>query len=271
MTVSFRPGGKKEESKRPVGRSGVLYGPPFSGKTSTLQYDKSIRVLLIDFDKNSAVLESEENVDILGVSDFEEYLTVKEGVRAGTIQLGDVKIPANYDLYVVDSFTSFEEKIKDWVVSVYAPKRAREIEGKFGARTDWQDLQDREIRETRDWQEMTRRVDKPINVLWIGHDMESTDSDDFKKKMQLRLQGKYAAPGISSAVDAVFYMYKHVDLKEPMKQAFGIYTIDSLQGQNVILQASARLPVAERQKMPQVIWWPKWGEVYKQLGATNLK
>lgn len=264
MAISFKPGGAAPATKGPVGRSGVLYGPPFSGKTSTLQYDPSIRVLLIDFDKNSSVIEHCKNVDIIGVNKYDEYLTIKEGVETGKMVINGQAIPMNYDLYIFESVTRFEEIIKEWVVITYAPKRSREIKEKFGAQTDWADLQDTEIRQVRDWQSMTRRPNNPINVLWIGHDMNAPTTDGFNEKLQLRLQGKYAAPGIMSAVDAVFYMYKVKD-ETSKKMGFGIYTMDA-----GAIQAEARLSFQKREEMPEIIWWPKWGDVYRQLGATNL-
>mgnify|MGYP000971714320 CR=1 FL=1 len=266
MAVTFKPGGAAITGNKPKeGRSVVLYGPPFSGKTSTLQYDASVRVCIIDLDKNSSVVEDSANVTIFGCDTFEDYLGIKEGVRAGKYKVpGGPEIPMNYDLYVVDSFTRFEELIKAYIVESYAPKRKREIESKFGAQTDWQDLQDHEVREVREWQAMTRRANNPINILWIGHDMEDPNSGDFNKRLQLRLQGKYAAPGIMGAVDAVFYMHKAKNEKTG-QVGFGIYTLDHNE-----IKAEARLPVKQRLEMPQVIWFPKWGDIYRMLGATNL-
>lgn len=275
MAITFKPGKQRvhePEALKPEGRSAILYGPPFSGKTSTLQYDKSIRVLLLDFDKNSGVIASEENVDILGLDSMEDYLTVKEGIKNGKGKIGGVDVVFDYDLYVVDSFTRFEELIKRYVATVYAPNRKREIADKFGAQTDWQDLQDREVEEVREWQTMTRSPKNPVNILWIGHDMESKDSSDFAKKIQLRLQGKYAAPGIMSAVDAVFYMAKipNPDKASTVRNVYGVYTIDLTVG-NVTYKADMRVPARERMQLPDFIKYPKWGEVYGLIGATNLK
>lgn len=266
MAITFKPGGAAiTGNKSKEGRSVVLYGPPFSGKTSTLQYDPSVRTLLIDLDKNSSVLEESANVTIIGCDTYQEYLDIKEGVRAGKYKVpGGPEIPMNYDLYVIDSFTRFEELIKEYVVEIYAPKRNREIKGKFGAQTDWDDLQRIEIEEVRDWQAMTRRSANSVNILWIGHDMEARTSDEFNKTLQLRLQGKYAAPGIMGAVDAVFYMYKAKN-EQTGQMGFGIYTMDKGP-----VKAEARLPVKKRLQMPELIWFPKWGAIYRQLGATNL-
>lgn len=262
MAVTFKRGGMTEEHKKAVGRSIVLYGPPFSGKTSSLQYDPTVRTLLIDLDKNSSVIEECGHVDILGVSTFQEYLDVKEGVRAGKMMWYGQEIIMDYDLYVVDSFTSFEEAIKEWVVETYVPERKREVKARFGVQSDWQDLQKTEVEEVRDWKEMTRREVSPINIIWIGHDMADPNVEDYQKRLQLRLQGKYAAPGIMSAVDACFYMLKAAN--DQGQTVFGIYTMDE-----GAIKAEARLPVAKRLEMPKVIWWPKWGEILATLGARK--
>lgn len=269
MGITFKQGGAVGVSNTKEGRSAVLYGAPFSGKTSTLQYDKSIKIALIDFDKNSGVVANEGNVTIFGVESYEDLVMIREGVAAGVLKVGGQAIKMDFDLYAIDSFTSYEEAVKRYIAGVYAKDRKREIATKFGAQSDWQDLQDHEVKEVREWQKLTRRPNNPINVLWIGHDMEALGSNDFAKKIQIRLQGKYAAPGIMSAVDAVFYMIKTPDPKDASKLYFGVYTMDQTQG-GTTYQAAARIPVKERLAMPAIIWWPKWGEIYRQIGATNI-
>jgi hypothetical protein len=169
----------------------------------------------------------------------------------------------DYDLYVIDSFTRFEELIKTWVATVYAPKRKREIEDKFGTQTDWQDLQDEEVRQVRFWQALTRRYENPINILWIGHDMEVAGTG-FDTVIQLRLQGKYAGPGIMGAVDGLFYMVKQWSDKHN-QYAYGIATLD--QGK---ARAQVRLPREDRKELPTHIWFPKWGEVFRKMGSTAI-
>ncbi len=269
MAITFKQGGNVGVSNTKEGRSAVLYGPPFQGKTSTLQYDKSIKVALIDFDKNSGVVANEDNITIFGADTYEDLVMIREAAAAGVLKIGGQVIKMDFDLYAIDSFTSFEEAVKVYVAGTYAKDRKREISTKFGAMSDWQDLQDHEIAEVRAWQKLTRRPNNPINVLWIGHDMEALGSNDFAKRIQIRLQGKYAAPGIMSAVDAVFYMIKAPDPKDPNKLYFGVYTLDQTQG-GTTYQAAARIPVKERLAMPPIIWWPKWGDIFRQIGATNI-
>ena len=262
--VVRKPGDKV--TTRKTGKSVVLYGPPLVGKTSTLGADSKWRVCLIDLDKNSTVVEEAENITIISLDSFEEYLSIKEGVDRGVWEIPGTKdkLKMDFDLYAIDSFTRMEELIKKWVATSYAPNRKREISTKFGAQTDWQDLQDREIQEVRDWQAMTKRANNPINVIWIGHDMQVTNEYGQAIATQLMLQGKYAAPRIGSAVDAMFYMFKMQNPKNPDEVARGIYTLN-----HGIIQAEARVSPNRRNEIPKVIWNPKWSEVFAMLNGEN--
>lgn len=258
--VVRKPGTNTTTNKS--GKIVVLYGPPLVGKTSTLANDPSIKICLIDLDKNSTVIEGSDHITIIGVDSFEEYLAVKEGVDRGVFKYPGGELKMDFDLYVIDSFTRMEELIKRWVVDTFAPNRKREIGNKFGAQSDWQDLQDREIQEIRDWQAMTKRGDRPINALWIGHDMQVTNEFGQAIATQLMLQGKYAAPRIGSAVDAMFYMFKKTNPKNPEQVARGIYTLN-----DGIINAEARVHPRNRPKIPKIIWNPKWSEVFAMLNG----
>jgi hypothetical protein len=256
MAFTVRKPGDKTAAKK-TGKSVVLYGPPMVGKTSTLDGDPKFRICLVDMDKNSSVVEESPNVTIIGCDTFEDYLAVKAGVRDGVFKYPGGELKMDFDLYAVDSFTTMEEKIKRYVVDAYAPNRKREISSKFGAQSDWGDMQDIEIQEVRDWQAMTKRAENPVNVLWIGHDTGVVNEMGQTVATQLMLQGKYAAPRIGSAVDAMFYMFK---AEKDGKVYRGIYTLDS-----GIYKADARIPVARRGDLPQVVWNPKWSEIFKIL------
>jgi hypothetical protein len=236
--------GKKAETKG-EGRSIVLYAPPFAGKTTYLA-DPEVKVLLADMDHNTSPLDDADNVTIFPIDSFEDYLEFKTSVQRGYFQIDGEKIPCkDYDVIALDSFTRFEELIKKYVATKYAPNRKREIEGKFGAQTDWDDLQSREVAEVREWQAMTRS--QGFNVLWIGHDMAINDSLTGQvARIQLALQGKYASARIMSAVDAVMYLHKYEDKDKTIKRV--IYT------QNFgAVQADARLPVEKRAKLPSAL------------------
>jgi hypothetical protein len=241
------------------GFSIVLYGPPLVGKTTTLANDPDCRVCLIDFDKNTTTVEESDNVTIIHVDSIEEYFEVKKGVDEGIFTYPGGQLVMDFDLYVVDSFTTFEEKMKKWVAEIFVPTRAREVKGRFGAQSDWEDLQRHELDEVRDWQAMTKRLKNPINIMWIGHDMTLLNDMGQAYATAIMLQGKYVGPRIISAVDAVFYMSKI--RASDGKLYRGIYTQD-----HSIFRADARIPIHRRDDLASIIYNPKWGEVLEAMG-----
>lgn len=262
--------GKKPEA-RGEGRSIVVYGAPFVGKTTSLA-DPDVKVLLCDMDHNTSPLDDADNVTIYPVDSYEEYLEFKTSLERGYFIINKEKVPATgFDIIAFDSFTRFEELIKIYVRKTFAPNRKREIAEKFGAQSDWQDLQDIEVQQVRDWQAMTRT--KGFNVFWIGHDMtlfENPNAENQATNIRLALQGKYAAPRIMGAVDAVVYFAKvSVPNKEDPKKTDvirGMYT-----QQNGIIQADARLSVAKREKLPTFYPNPKWSKILPYLGYTKAE
>lgn len=242
----------------------VVYGAPFCGKTTSLA-DPNMKVLLGDMDHNTSPLDDAANVTIYPINQFEDYLVFKESVQRGYFEINGKKIPCvDYDIIALDSFTRFEELVKSWVARVYAPVRSREIKGKFGAQTDWDDLQSREVQEVRDWQAMTRS--HGFNVIWLGHDMAvNNEVTKQAQRIQLALQGKYASPRIMSAVDAIFYMSKEqVDDKDrPGKKKIirGLYT-----QQEGIIQADARMSIEKRAQLPHFIPTVEWSRILPFLG-----
>jgi len=261
MAISIRKPGEVLTQKKPTGRSVVLYGPPLVGKTTTLGNDPNFRVCVIDLDKNTTTIEESDNVTIIGCDSVNDYLAVKEGVDTGFLTLGKEKLKMDFDGYAIDSFTTLEEKYKTWVATELVPNRQRELKGRFGAQSDWEDLQRNEVGEVRDWQRMTKREKNPINVIWIGHDMTLTNEMGQAYATQLMLQGKYAAPRIVSAVDAVFYMFK---TEKDGKVHRGIFTQD-----RGIFKADARMPIDRRDDLKAVIYNPKWGEIFEAMGAEK--
>lgn len=250
-----------EQEARPEGRQIILYGPPFVGKTTTLA-DPGIRVLLGDMDHNTSPLDEADNVTIYPIDSYEDYLTFKESVERGYFVIEGKKVPCtDFDVIAMDSFTRFEELIKEYIPRVFAPNRSREIKGKFGAQTDWDDLQRHEVQEVRDWQAMTRS--HGFCVIWMGHDMSM--HDDLTKqvaRIQLALQGKYASPRIMSAVDAIFYMQK---VEKEGKIIRGAWT-----QQFGIVQADARLPIGKRAALPAYIPKLEWSKVLPYLGWKKI-
>jgi hypothetical protein len=269
--------GKKPEQRK-EGRSIVAYGPPFVGKTTSLA-DPDVRVLLADMDHNTSPLDTAENVDIFPIDSYEDYLVFRESVERGYFMMdkngffvlqGVQKIEMQeYDIIAFDSFTRFEELIKRYVRETFAPNRKRELAEKFGAQSDWQDLQDIEVQQVRDWQQLTRT--KGFNVIWIGHDMTLFNDPNAESRpthIQLALQGKYASSRIMGAVDAVVYFAKvsRPSKADPkvMELVRGMYT-----QQFGITQADMRLPVEKREKLQNFIPNPKWSKILPYLGYTK--
>lgn len=271
--------GKKPEQRK-EGRSIVAYGPPFVGKTTSLA-DPDVRVLLADMDHNTSPLDDAENVDIFPIDSYEDYLVFRASVERGYFMMdkngvfvlqGVQKIEMQeYDIIAFDSFTRFEELIKRYVRETFAPNRKRELAEKFGAQSDWQDLQDIEVQQVRDWQQLTRT--KGFNVIWLGHDMTLYNDPNAESRathIQLALQGKYASSRIMGAVDAVVYFDKiSVQSKEDPKKTEivrGMYT-----QQVGIKQSDVRLPIEKREKLPTWVPNPKWSKILPYFGYTKAE
>lgn len=257
-------GGKPEVRKE--GRQLVVYGEPFCGKTTSLA-DPDVKVLLCDMDHNTSPLDNADNVTIYPVDTYEEYLEFKKSVQRGYFEIDKKKIPCtDFDIICMDSFTRFEELVKVWVAESFAPSRAREIKGKFGCQTDWDDLQRTEVQEVRDWQAMTRT--HGFNVIWFGHDMaEYNDATKRISKISLALQGKYAAPRITASVDAYLYFSKEeVSNGKETKIVRGVYT-----QQFGVTRADARMSVEKREKLPNFVPSVKWSKLIPYLGGHIKK
>lgn len=253
------------------GRSILIYGPPFSGKTTSLA-DPDVKVLLFDLDHNTSPLDDADNVTIWPVDSYEDYEEGKKSVERGYFMIGKEKVPVgDMDIIAIDSFTRFEELIKQHVLHKFAPNRKRELSDKFGAQSDWQDLQDIEVKEVRDWQANTRS--HGFNVFWLGHDMTLYNDPNIETKathVQLALQGKYASTRIMSAVDAVCYFTKvsRPSKDDPKKTELirGMYTM-----QHGIVQADVRLSIEKRQQLPAFVPEPKWSKVLPYLGYRKAE
>jgi hypothetical protein len=264
--------GVKPESKG-EGRSLILYGPPYAGKTASLA-DPDCKVLLGDMDHNTSPLDDADNVTIFSIDTYENYEEFRESVRRGYFLIDKVKIPLEqFDIIALDSFTRFEELIKKYVLTTFAPNRKRELTTKFGAKSDWQDLQDIEVREARDWQAMTRT--HGFCVLWLGHDMNVYGDPNVETRVtrvQLALQGKYASSRIMGAVDGVLYFdkfEKNVPTKEDPKAKTIIRGVYTQQSGNI--QSDVRLTIDKRDKLPSFYPNPKWSKILPYLGYRKVE
>lgn len=237
----------KSQVAKGEGRSIIIYGAPFAGKTTYLA-DPECKVLLGDMDHNTTPLDHADNVTIYPIDSFEDYLEFKASVKRGYFIIDKEKIPCeDYDAIALDSFTRFEELVKRYIATAYAPNRKRDIsQDRFGAQSDWDDLQKIEVSEIREWQSLTRTMG--FNVLWLGHDMamrEDPNAETRVTRIQLALQGKFASPRIMGAVDAVLYFDKKTT-KDGIQRL--IYT-----QQQGVIQTDVRLPVEKRMKLPAII------------------
>jgi hypothetical protein len=246
----------------------LLYGKPKSGKTTTLG-ECGFKVLLADLEGGSAVLEGATNIDRIPIEKWEELIELGAAVKQGYIDYGNgEKFIIDHDLVVIDSISRVQDLCKEWVATVYAPNRKREIQGKFGAQSDWGDLKDKITGTVKAFHALTKRGDNSIHVGWIAHEAIQTDDvTGLPTNTKIQLQGKDTADTIMSVVDAIFYMVKSVqpDPNDEKKQVikYGILT-----EQSGIFQAAVRQSKfnKEAKKLPSAIMNPHWKTIFETLG-----
>lgn len=249
------------------GKSIGVYGAPFSGKSRRL-YTCGLKILLIDFDGSAgSVLHGAPNVMVLKnpqgnkLSTYDDYLYAKSVVQKGYIDTQQGKYMLDYDLVVLDSWTRILEAMKTYVVNGFAPNRSREVKGKFGAKSDWQDWQDLAVDESKWWHSLTKRGPQSINVMHIFH-------EEYNQQMgrtEFAIQGKYASQSIMAMLDAVFYQTK--------------FTTADAQGNNVVyyamytqnaghVYAEVRLP-ADKAPLPAMVTTDAtWRDILSHMNAV---
>ena len=247
----------KKPAKAKEGIHAILYDDPKTGKTSTLD-DPNMRVLLLDIEGGSAVLSDAENVDIVPIEKLEDLQEAAKLLKDNVFvdEEGNI-VPFNYGLVAIDSLTRLQDLVKDYVVRVLAPNRKREIQGKFGAQSDWRDFGIIMKDMVKFFHGLTKRGEKSINVMWIAH--RENIKDDVTGGIigtQIKMQGS-SAPEIMSVVDAIFYMVKK-DTDEGLK--FGIAT-----RKMGIVEAGVRQSKKE-ERLPDIIENPVWSEIFTKLG-----
>ena len=244
------------------GFCGILYGKPKTGKTSTAD-DPKFRTLLVDMEGGSAVLSQAKNVDRIAIEDFKDLIEVTESVKRGYFMIDGQKVKCDYDLYMIDSISAMQELVKQYVVSVHAPSRRREINGKFGAQADWGDLKDIITRTTKAWHNMTKRGEDSIHVIWVAHVQEIKDENTEQfVGTKIQMQGKDTADIIMAQVDGNFFMAKTVN-KETKEIEYGLLT-----DRSGIFEANYRKPKGN-EKLPLFIKNPVWSEIFEQLGYVR--
>lgn len=241
------------------GFHGILYGKPKTGKTSTMD-DPKLKVLLLDMEGGSAVLSEASNIDMISIPDYETLLAVGKDIESGKL--------IGYDMVALDSFTRFEDLVKEYIATKYAVNRRRGETKKFGdsAMQDWGDLQFLISKTVKWFHSLTKRGDNSIHVMWIAHVLE--DKDEVTSKVvgtKVALQGSKTPEIVTSVVDGLFYMYNRQVQEEGGKvhiergiltKAAGIYNAATRQSK-------------KRDPLPDKIVSPVWSEIFEQLGYTR--
>lgn len=244
----------------------ILYGDPKTGKTSTFG-DCGFNVLVLDLEGGSAVLDGCENIQRVPIEKWEDMVEVGESIRRGYFEAIDEtgakqKIPASFDLYVIDSISRLQEICKDYIALRYAPSRRRDIQGKFGAQADWGDLRTLLTGMVKAFHSLTKAGDKSVHIGWVAHKAMVKDPviDTKFIATKIQLQGGDTAEIIMSYVDGMFYMHKAPKKDKPEELVYGIFT-DTF-GINV---AGVRQP-KKAERLPRFIENPNWKEVFDRLG-----
>jgi hypothetical protein len=259
MPFSAIPAVKMLETK--VGRSIIEYGQPKTGKTYDFD-NPYLSVGVIDLDGTAeAVLGGAKNVTVyrqengMPIDKVTDYWDLKEQVANGTLK---------HDLWVVDSWTRLSEMFKEYVATEYVPNRKRELQGRFGAMSDWGDWQEMLVFEAKHWHAMTKDPRLAFTVVHIFH--ADKDVDGMSKIM---LQGSFGWKSIMSIVDAVFYKYKHVqaNAQDPNKQDVFYPLVTQMFNQgDLVINAEVRTG-KNQTRLPQFISPVNWYEILKTMGA----
>lgn len=244
------------------GFHGILYGKPKVGKTSTAD-DPKFRTLLIDMEGGSAVLQDSKNVDRIAVEDYQTFMEIMDSVNRGYFNIDGEKVPCDYDLYMIDSISALQELLKVYIATVYAPKRSREVVGKFSTMADWGDLRDLITRAVKKWHQFTKRGESSIHVVWVAHLQEvKDDTTEQTVGTKVQLQGKDTADIVMSIVDGNFLMFKREN-KETKQTERGILT-----EKTGIYDAGYRQS-KHAEPLPKQVLNPVWSEIFQQLGYVR--
>jgi hypothetical protein len=248
----------KKPAKVVEGIHGILYGDEKTGKTTSLD-DPNMKVLLLDLEGGSAVLAGSETVDVVPIESWEDLQQVGGLLKRNKfIDEEGKEIDFNYDLVAIDSLTRLQDLLKEYIALKYAPNRKREIQGKFGAQSDWGDFANLLQGMVKFFHNLTKQGEKSINVMWIAHkDVVTDDIDGRVTGTKLMIGGKSNSPVIMSIVDAIFYMVKR-ETEEGLQ--FGILTSKKGVYNAGVRQSKRQEPLNE------MIVSPVWSDIFKTLG-----
>jgi hypothetical protein len=251
----------KKPTEATEGVDAILYGPPKSGKTSTLD-DPNFKILIVDVDGGSSVLANAKNTELFPATTWEEVCEIGESFKRGYFNINGQKVPTYHDLLAFDSLTRLQDLCKEYIVNRYAPNRKREIAGKFGGLQDWGDLKSLMTDIVKEFHGLTKRGDKSIHIMWLAHVDFVTDPDAGSKILgtKIMMQGKETGDIIMSVVDSIFYMEK---AEKDGQEHFFVRTRKS-----GYIDAGVRVP-KNREKLAPAIKNPVWSEIFENMGYTR--
>lgn len=257
---------KKVEEVR-EGIHGILYGDPFSGKTSTLD-DPKMKVLVLDLEGGGSVLSGAPNVDKVDIHSVEHLNAYMELLDAGKWINPEGKIvPIEHGLIAIDGITRFCDYVKDYVVKVVAPNRRREIDGVFGAQSDWGNYGTIITDTVKFAHKLTKRGDKSLNIMWLAHKdnkYENPTVETLVTGTQIKMQGS-SVPIVMSVVDAIFYMNNGLIKNKQTGETNMYYWIQT--DKVGVTEAGVRQAKRE-EKLPTKIYNPVWSDIFTKLGYS---
>lgn len=247
------------------GLHGILYGDPFSGKTSTLD-DPIMRVLVLDLEGGGSVLKGAPNVDVVKISSVEQLNAYMELLEKNQWINPEGKIvPIEHGLIAIDGITRFCDYVKHYVVTKLAPNRRREIEGVFGAQSDWGNYGTIITDTVKFAHRLTKRGDKSLNIMWLAHKdnkYENPNAETLVTGTQIKMQGS-SVPIVMSVVDAIFYMNNGLIKNNTTGETNMYYWIQT----DKVGVTEAGIRQAKREeKLPTKIYNPVWSEIFQKLG-----
>jgi hypothetical protein len=256
---------KVEDSKE--GLHSILYGEPKSGKTSTLD-DPNLKVLLLDLEGGTSVLAGSPNVDRVTVSNLEQLNVYMELLNENKWIKDGKLLPIEHGLIAIDGITRMCDYVKEYVVKTVAPRRKREVEGVFGAQSDWGNYGTIIADTVKYAHTLTKRGNKSLNIMWLAHKDNKYENPMAETQItgtQIKMQGS-SVPIVMSVVDAIFYMAKGNITNPRTKETNMYYWIQT----DTVGVTEAGVRQAKREeKLPTKMYNPVWSDIFRQLGYST--
>lgn len=242
----------------------ILYGEPKSGKTTTLD-DPNMKILLLDLEGGDSVLEGSPNVDVVKITSLEHLNAYFELLKDGKWLNHEGKlVPIEHGLIACDSITQLCDLVKKYVVKVAAPNRKREVQGVFGAQSDWGNYGTILVDLVKYIHVLTKRGAQSINFMWLAHKDNKYENPNAENQItgtQIKMQGSSVSI-VMSVVDAIFYMNNGNITNKKTNETNMYYWIQT--DKIGITEAGVRQSKRE-EKLPAKIFNPVWSDIFKQL------